>query len=298
MTLRPNTTRLSSLLVAATLGVALLITACGEHAVVSTDRSTTRPRSAGPVEAADAARNDASASAGTITVRIEETDGYFIEGFEVGLRFEAADGSVIASTLWSDFVNSLYPADDADLDAHYNSVLTQPAPPGRVRVSAAANVGQASGPEIPDPDGDLPCTMEFDVATGKTVALEVRFGSTDPTGCLALVDDAAPTTTTAPAPPTTAVEDGMALPVGSTHYVDVDLQCRAFDLGGVWRYVEGNIETWQDPGERHEGGALTIMAPGVGNFSGNLAGTKTATFLLVRDGASTCQPQPRSPAGG
>ena len=46
----------------------------------------------------------------------------FIEGFEVGLRFEATDGEVIASTLWSDFVAA---SGDDTTDAYYDSVLTQ-----------------------------------------------------------------------------------------------------------------------------------------------------------------------------
>lgn len=39
---------------------------------------------------------------GTIAVHIEDVDGVFTEGFEVGLRFETTDGEVIASTLWTD----------------------------------------------------------------------------------------------------------------------------------------------------------------------------------------------------
>jgi hypothetical protein len=80
---------------------------------------------------------------GTIAVRIEDVDGFFIEGFEVGLRFETPDGEVIASTLWTDFVQSL---GAESIDAYYDSVLEQDVPAGTVVVLASANVGgSASG---------------------------------------------------------------------------------------------------------------------------------------------------------
>src|SRR3546814_16584289 len=44
------------------------------------------------------------ASVGVVTLRPEAVDGVFIEGFEVGLRFETGNGDVIGSHLWSDFI--------------------------------------------------------------------------------------------------------------------------------------------------------------------------------------------------
>ncbi len=116
---------------------------------------------------------------GTITVRIEEVGGIFVEGFEVGLRFETGDGEVIATTLWSDFVNS---QPDGDF---YTSVLEQPVPAGDVVVLASANVGIGPPPEVPDVDGDLRCRLPVTVTVGGTAAIEVTFD--DPDNCLRLV---------------------------------------------------------------------------------------------------------------
>lgn len=58
------------------------------------------------------------------------------------------------------------------------------------------------------------------------------------------------TTTTAPDPPSPDV--------GTSHYVDVDLDCQAFELGGIWTLVDVDTSTWHPPGERHEGGTFTI----------------------------------------
>jgi hypothetical protein len=72
----------------------------------------------GPTTAADAAT-------GEIRVQLEEVDGVFIEGFEVGLRFESGAGELIGSTLWSDFVAS---TGRTDIDSYYDSVLSQAVP--------------------------------------------------------------------------------------------------------------------------------------------------------------------------
>ena len=38
--------------------------------------------------------NEVAPAEGVVTVHLEEVDGYFIEGFEIGLRFETTDGKV------------------------------------------------------------------------------------------------------------------------------------------------------------------------------------------------------------
>lgn len=65
---------------------------------------------------------------GTVAVRIEETGGAFIEGFEVGLPFAAADSTVLASTPWTDIVES-FRVDS--IEDYYDRVLEQDVPAGR-----------------------------------------------------------------------------------------------------------------------------------------------------------------------
>ena len=109
-----------------------------------------------------------------------------------------------------------------------------------------------------------------------------------------------PTTTTSEAAPSSADEDGRPPPhkefvVGSTHYVDVDLECQAFELFGVWTLADGDTSSWQPPGERHEGGMFTIEEPGRGRFVGDAEGRKTAVFeRLDEDEVPTCTPVPRA----
>jgi hypothetical protein len=124
---------------------------------------------------------DRTAGSGTVAVHIEELDGVFVEGFEVGLRFETPDGEVLGSTLWSDFVQT---QGDDSLDAFYDSVLEQEVPAGSVVVLASANVGIGPPPEVPDLDGPLRCRLEVEVPDGGTVDVEVTFD--DPDACLRL----------------------------------------------------------------------------------------------------------------
>lgn len=125
--------------------------------------------------------DDPAAERGTINVRLETLDGVFIEGFEIGLRFERPDGEVIDSTLWTDFVNS---QGEPDLDAYYTSVLEQDVPAGDVVVLATANVGTGPGPEIPDLDGELRCRLDVDVPADGSVDVVVTFFGDD--DCLQL----------------------------------------------------------------------------------------------------------------
>lgn len=150
------------LLLVLALVTTVAVTACGD----SSDAVTT----GGP-----------DSGTGVIAVQLEELDGAFVEGFEVGLRFETLDGEVIGSTLWSDFVASM---PDASLDAFYDSVLEQEVPAGTVVVLASANVGIGPPPEIPDLDGPLRCRLEVEVPQDGRVDVEVTFD--DPDACLRL----------------------------------------------------------------------------------------------------------------
>ena len=144
------------------LMTAAVVTACGDD-----------PDAAG---APDVTTTSGSA---TVAVHIEETDGIFIEGFEVGLRFETPDGQTIGSTLWSDFVES---QGDTSIEAYYDSVLEQEVPAGSVVVLASANVGIGPPPEVPDVDGALRCRLEVEVPDTGRVDVEVTFD--DPDECL------------------------------------------------------------------------------------------------------------------
>ena len=168
------------------LGLAALVVlaACG-----SDDADTGSVDEAPPVttgetlpEAVDPPPTNAAAAArGTINVRLEAVDGIFIEGFEIGLRFETPEGEVIDSTLWTDFVNSL---SDTDIDAYYTSVLEQDVPAGDVVVLATVNVGNGPAPEIPDLDGALRCRLDVDVPADGTIDVVVTFSGDD--DCLQL----------------------------------------------------------------------------------------------------------------
>jgi hypothetical protein len=124
---------------------------------------------------------DQTPPTGTVAVHIEELDGVFVEGFEVGLRFETPEGEVLGSTLWSDFVQT---QQDDSLDAYYDSVFEQEVPAGSVVVLASVNVGIGPPPEVPDLDGPLRCRLEVEVPDGGRVDVEVRFD--DPDACLRL----------------------------------------------------------------------------------------------------------------
>ncbi|MFP5321507.1 MAG: hypothetical protein ACLGIC_06630 [Acidimicrobiia bacterium] len=239
------------------VAVVLLAGACGDDDEVT----TTATESGGDDDA------PSLAAPGRVHVRLEEVDGFFIEGFEVGLRFETGEGETIASTLWSDVVAS----SGADgIEAFYDTVLTQEVPAGLVRIAAEVNVGMGPGPSIPDLAGPLPCQVEVEIPPEGEATVEVSFSGGE--DCLRVVEpdgeatadpevpSSVPTTsTTAPAGPAAPPD----LEVGTSHTVDVDLECQAFELGGAtWVLVDGDTSTWQPPGERHEGGTFTIEAPG------------------------------------
>ena len=153
-----------------------VVTACGDAPDTT---STDEPPDDNPTTDESEPGAPTSEDTGTIAVHIEEVDGVFVEGFEVGLRFETPDGEVIASTLWSDFVESL---GDESIDAYYDSVLEQEVPAGTVVVLASANVGMGPPPEVPDLDGELRCRLDVVVPTGDRSDVEVTFD--DPDTCL------------------------------------------------------------------------------------------------------------------
>lgn len=246
---------------------------------------------------------------GTVRVRIEPT-GRFIEGFEVGLRFETADGTVVASTLWSDFVES---TGRTDIDAYYDSVLEQAVPAGVTTVRAEVAIGPAGPPTPPDLAGDLPCSVTVDLDPDQVADVEVRFdepdgnclqwvptgpsttttaadGGLDPSTTTALPPV---TTTTAPLATTTVVMPGLT--IGTGYYVDVDRTCEAFELQGIWVLDEGDIASWPGEGELFEGGTFTLDSPTTGTFRGDAAGTKVATFRrLGPDESPACEPAGRN----
>ena len=112
---------------------------------------------------------------GTVTVQLEEVEGIFVEGFEIGLRFETADGDVIDSTLWTNFVADL---GDQAPERFYDAVLSQQVPAGSVVVFATVNVGIGPPPEVPDLSGEMQCRLDITVGESQVVAVEVDFSGT------------------------------------------------------------------------------------------------------------------------
>ena len=136
-----------------------------------------------PVEAGSSGGEEPGAApggVGVVTVQLEPVEGFFVEGFEVGLRFETGDGDVLHSTLWTDYISDL--VTDPSMEDHYDSVLRQEVPAGPVVVLATVNIGAGPPPEIPDVAGELRCRLDLEVPTDGEVAVEVTFDERD--GCL------------------------------------------------------------------------------------------------------------------
>ena len=111
--------------------------------------------------------------AGIVRVRLEPVAGIFDEGFEIGLRFETADGTVIASTLWTDFVREKN--GNPTINDFYECVLEQSVPPGDIVLWAEANVGIGPPPVTPDLAGPLRCRLDVSVPEGGQIDVEVLF---------------------------------------------------------------------------------------------------------------------------
>lgn len=255
----------------------------------------------------------AAMGSAAVRVRLEPIDGHFEEGFEVGLRFETGGGEVIASMLWTDAVMADQIDDEPGIDDFYDYELVQAVPAGSVVVRGEVSIGAGPGPVPPDLEGDLRCSIPLELADGDEATVEVTFDGVDE--CLHRVDDPAGDpvdadiddqtpmpTTTVNGVPTSSTSDATVtsepgrddLVAGSNWYVDVDLVCEGFELGGWWVLDGGDVSGWQPEGERHEGGTFTIDGPDTGTFRGDAAGTKVASFRrLPAEEQPTCEPIPR-----
>ncbi len=110
---------------------------------------------------------------GNVAVSVEPVEGFFTEGFEIGIRFETGTGERIATAIWSDAVVA---SGNTAPDAVYTHVLEQQVPAGDVVVLATVNVGIGPPPEVPDVDGELRCQLDISVADGATVQVQAGFG--------------------------------------------------------------------------------------------------------------------------
>jgi hypothetical protein len=312
--------RRSIAVVAALVVVGALVAAVAWWPGDDAEQLTTGGTTQGSEEELDPAADDAAGA--VVRVGIEPVEGFFVEGFEVALRFEGADGTVLASRYWSDWVQE---SGGEEIDGYYSSELDQPVPVGTVTVHGQATIGPGGPPERPALGGNLPCVLELDLEAGDVATVQVVFESED--DCLRLVgidgpdgpevttEPADPTTTvpertqppatTGPLEPTTTVaaptppdgprEGAGELVLGSEHYVDVDLDCRAFFLGDqLFVLEEGDPRSWQPDGEPFEGGTFTYEGDGRGTFRGDAAGTKVATFRIPGPAEDwSCAPQTR-----
>lgn len=119
---------------------------------------------------------DAAPPVGAIAVRLEKTEGYFIEGFELALRFETAAGEFIEALSWNDFVRS---RGESTLRDYYDTVLEQIVPAGEVILFASMEIGDAAPPRAPDPLGELRCRLAVEVPAAGRVEVEVSFAAKD-----------------------------------------------------------------------------------------------------------------------
>jgi hypothetical protein len=163
-------------LTAAALLAGSLLAACGDDPAATTADST-GPEVTLPLNPTPATGE------GTINVALEQTDGVFIEGFEIGLRFTTADGTVVKALLWNDFVASL---DSTDINAYYDSVLEQPVPAGTITVEADVRISPGGAIVPPDLEAEeLPCSLDVEVPESGSVDVEVSFSGES--GCISLV---------------------------------------------------------------------------------------------------------------
>lgn len=172
--------------IACLTAVCVAVAACGaaddgDAAGTPATPETTPPTT---VESTTESTRDPNRAGGIVSIRLEEVEGFFIEGFEVGLRIEDGAGETIASTLWSDMVAE---QGDDSIEAFYESTWDVAVPSGPVVLHGSANVGAGPPPETPDITGDLNCTLAIEVAPGETATVEVSFRPDD---CLQIVAEA------------------------------------------------------------------------------------------------------------
>lgn len=118
------------------------------------------------------------------------------------------------------------------------------------------------------------------------------------------VDEPVPEQATAPptyppdplvTPPGTSLTGGGTwrdLSVGADYLVDVDLECRGFQLMGTWVLDEGDLPSPPPTGERHERGAIRLDAVDHGTYRSD-AGGSVATFRRLPEGEEpSCVPLP------
>lgn len=185
--------RARRLLALAIATILVVVAGCGgdnDEPVTTTSEPTETPAADEPADgdAAEAEGDDDAEGAadedgapdagatGTLSVRLEEVEGVFIEGFEIGVRIETPDGEVIDSFLWTEEVADLAAA---DIDAFYTAVLERSVPAGDVVVLADVNIGMGPAPETPDLEGPLPCSITVDVPADGSAAVEIAFSDTD-----------------------------------------------------------------------------------------------------------------------
>lgn len=150
------------LLVIPLIGLALVAAACGS------DDST----GFGDIPTGDA---DGDPPHGTLALRVEEVDGVFVEGFEIGIRVENADGVAFLTTLWSEEVAE---QGDGGVEAFYDTVAERSVPVGEIAVLATVNVGTGPPPAVPSLDGPMDCRLPLEVAAGERVEVEIDFSGT------------------------------------------------------------------------------------------------------------------------
>lgn len=163
--------------------VALFAVACGSDDTVDAGGADDTTSTSQPDDTTDDSEPDdtdpgideGEAGGGTITVRLEEVQGFFIEGFEVGLRFEQIDGTVLSTWRWNDVVEQF---GDGTAVAAYETVLEESVPAGRITVLATVNLGLGPPPEVPDLDGPMDCRVTVEVPADGRVDIEVDFSGT------------------------------------------------------------------------------------------------------------------------
>ena len=142
--------------------VALIATAaCGDNS----DPTLSGDDTSGPTE-----------ETGIVAVSLEPVDSLLTEGFELGLRYETADGEVLGTTQWTEFVAQQ--EGDAATD-FYGSIHEQSVPAGPVTVLATMNIGIGPPPIKPDVNGELRCRLDIEVPAGGMATVEVLFDGTD-----------------------------------------------------------------------------------------------------------------------